>query len=119
VQQLRTGYVFGTNLGGSEAKAIRAVPEYRTLPGALVDQDVGCLVGTLLAQNQATDIYACFLKALALNIPAKVIADRAYVLGPEAELGAGDDGTSDLAARAEQLLLIRNFARIGGEFWKK
>ena len=71
MQQFRAGYVFGANFRGREAQAIRAMPEDGALAGALVDQNVGCLIGTLVAQNQAGDVYARFLQALALNFPRK------------------------------------------------
>jgi len=81
VQQSGARDIFGTNLGSGEAQALRAMPQHRSLPSALVDQNESRLVGTLPAQDEAADVNACFLEAVALNVSAKIVANGANIFG--------------------------------------
>ncbi len=81
-------------------------------PVALIDQDIRGLVGTILADLDIVQIDAAFLKAGELNTAPLVVAERADVLHAESQLRARHQRAGHLAARAQDLALERDFARI-------
>ncbi len=119
VQQAGAGDLFGRDLIRVDAEAIRPAPQHGALAGGLVDEDVGALVRAVAALLHVVEIDAGGEQALHLDAAALVVADRADVLGPQAESGAGDHGARDLPAGAENLLRERHLAGIGGKVRKE
>ena len=100
---------------GIDAQAIVAAPEDGALAGGAVDDDVGRLVGAVAPQLHVVEIDAGALQAFHLDAAALVVADRADVLGAQAEAGARHHGAGHLAAGAEELLLKRDLAGVRRE----
>ena len=113
VKQAGAGDHVVGNLLGPHREAIVAPPQDGTLAGGTVDDDVGGLVGTAPADHHVIEVDAGVLEAFELDAAAEVVADRADVLGAQAEAGAGDEGAGHLAAGREVLFLERHLAGIG------
>ncbi len=60
-----------------------AMPQNGALPGALVNHDVGHLVGTALHHHGIADVEAFTHQALALELPHRVRSQPAHILGPQ------------------------------------
>ena len=103
------------DLLGVDLEAIVAAPEDGALAGGAIDDDVGGLIGTAAADQDVVEVDAGALEAFDLDAAAEVVADRADVLGAQAEAGAGYEGAGDLAAGAEVFFFEGHLAGVGRE----
>ena len=99
MQHTRARNLLRSDMRRVDGQTIRAMPENGALAGGLVDDDVGALIGAAGADLDVVEIEAGFAKAGHLDAAAFVIADSADVLGPQAELAAGDERAGHLARR--------------------
>ena len=97
---------------GAHLEAFVPPPQDGTLARGAVDDDVGGLIGTALADQQMIEIDAGAAKAIHLYAAAQVVAHGADVLGAQSQAGTGDKGAGHLAAGAEVFFLEWHLAGI-------
>src|SRR5689334_7549663 len=100
------------NVGGIDGQTIRAMPEDGALPGGLVDDDIGALIGTAGADLNVIEIHAGLAEAGHLDAAAFVVADRSDVLGAQAEFSAGGKRAGDLATGTHDFALKSNLSTV-------
>ena len=71
---------------GIESQTVGPAPQHRALTGGVIDEDVGGLVGAVLANLHVVEIDALAEQAFHLNLPALVVADGADVLDAKPSL---------------------------------
>src|ERR1035441_218945 len=84
VEQTGAGDHVVGDLLGEHLEGIVAPPKDGALAGGTVDEDVGGLIGTALADHHMIEIDAGALEAFQLDAAAEIVADGADVLGAQA-----------------------------------
>src|SRR5579864_2828815 len=119
VEQARTGDLLHRHTVRMETQAIIALPEYGPLSRGLVNQDIGGLVRTVLADFDIVQVDAALAQAFELDAAAFVITHGPDILHPKPQFGASYKGAGYLSPRAQQLALESDFAGVSREVREK
>ena len=106
---------FGRDAVRRKPQAFGPAPEHRALTGGLIDDDVGRLVGAILANLHVVEIDAGFAQAGELNAPALVVAHGADVFDAQPEVRSGRQCARHLAAGAQDFVIDRHLAGVSGK----
>src|SRR5205085_8203379 len=80
VQHAGADDLFGSDAGGIETQTFIAPPQHGALAGSPVNENVGGLIGAVLAYDHMLEIDTARAQAFHLDAAPLVIADRADVL---------------------------------------